>query len=214
MAGRKLKLGLPDVAVVIDARHSTERDPWKKNRLLLVKLAARGEHTAGEIAELCGIARGHLFRLIALVRKDGIEALLVRDKPGPRTGTRRGLSETARNELEAKISAGEFVTITQAQRWLEDSHGVKRPYKTVWGWIKKAGGVLLVPRPSHSKKDPAAAPAFRESLATQLEALENPSWQQGQTVDDGRGPLWPAHRGAPALGAQGFAPGGEPTDPV
>jgi len=34
--------------------------------------------------------------------------------------------------------------------------------------------VLLVPRPSHSKKDPAAADQFREGLAKKLEALELP----------------------------------------
>jgi transposase len=171
MPGRKLKLGLPDVAAVIDTRHCAERDPWKKNRLLLLKLAARGEHTAEEISELCGVARGHLFRLIAMVRKGGMEALLERDKPGPRQGSRRGLGEVARKELEAKLAAGDFVTAVQAQAWLEEEHGIKRPYQTVWGWLKKAGGVLLVPRPSHSKKDPAAAPAFRENLAAELEAL-------------------------------------------
>ena len=177
--GRKLKLGLPEVAAVIDARHCAERDPWKKNRLLLIKLAARGEHTAEEISELCGVARGHLFRLIGMVRRDGLEALLARDKPGPKQGSRRGLGEAARNELEAKLAAGEFVTAGQARRWLETVHGVKRPYQTVWAWLKKAGGVLLVPRPSHSKKDPAAAPAFRENLAVELEALEIPA---GSTV--------------------------------
>jgi len=91
MPGRKkLKLGLPEVAAVIDARHSAERDPWKKNRLLLLKLAARGEHTSEEVLDLRGITRGHLFRLIGMVRKDGIEALLERDKPGPKEGSRRG----------------------------------------------------------------------------------------------------------------------------
>jgi transposase len=175
MPGRKLKLGLPEVAAVIDARHSAERDPWKKNRLLLVKLAARGEHTAEEIAELCGVARGHLFRLIGMVRNNGLEALLERDKPGPKQGSRRGLNDHARGELEAKLAAGDFVTAVQAQAWLEEKHGIKRPYQTVWGWLKKAGGVLLVPRPSHSKKDPVAAQKFRDGLAAELEALEIPA---------------------------------------
>ena len=34
--------------------------------------------------------------------------------------------------------------------------------------------MLLVPRPSHSKKDPAAADQFREGLAEKLEALDLP----------------------------------------
>ena len=99
MPGRKFKLGLPEVAAVIDARHSAERDPWKKNRLLLMKLASRGEHTAAEISELCGIARGHFFRLVAMVRKDGLDALLERDKPGPKEGSCRGMDDAVREEL-------------------------------------------------------------------------------------------------------------------
>jgi hypothetical protein len=35
--------------------------------------------------------------------------------------------------------------------------------------------VLLVPRPSHSKKDPAAAQAFREELADKLEKQRHPT---------------------------------------
>ena len=179
MPGRKFKLGLPEVAAVIDARHSAERDPWKKNRLLLMKLASRGEHTAAEISELCGIARGHFFRLVAMVRKDGLDALLERDKPGPKEGSCRGMDDAVREELAAKLAAGDFTTADRARAWLEEKHGIKRPYQTVWGWLKKAGGVLLVPRPSHSKKDPAAAQVFRDGLADKLEALDLP---QGSLV--------------------------------
>lgn len=167
-----LKLGLPEVAAIIDRRHARERDPWRKNRLLAVKLAARGEHSAAAVAELCGIARGHLFEWIKIVREQGLEALLERGKRGPKPGTCRGLAPAVAEELKAKLAAGEFVTAVQAQRWLQEKHDVRRGYQTVWHWLKKAGGVLLVPRPSHSKKDPAAAQEFRDSLAAKLEALE------------------------------------------
>ena len=61
MLGPKLQLGMPEVAKGIDGMHARERTGWRKTRLLAVKLAARGESTSAEIAELCGIARGHLF---------------------------------------------------------------------------------------------------------------------------------------------------------
>jgi transposase len=175
MAGTKLRLGRPDVAAVIDEMHAAERDGWRKTRLLAVKLAARGQHTSAEVADICGIARGHLFRWLAAVRQGGLEALLKRDKPGPREGTPRGVDAAVMAQLQSKLKAGDFVTVQQARQWLEERHGVVRPYKTVWRWLKKAGGVLLVPRPSHSKKDPAAAQAFREELANQLEKLELPA---------------------------------------
>ena len=157
MRGRKLKLGQPEVAAVIDERHAKERDARNKNRLLAIKLAARGEHTSAEIADFCGIARGHLFRWMKTVREEGLEGLLKRGKPGPKEGTCRGLSPSVAAELAAKLAAGDFVSAVAAMRWLKESHGLERPYQSVWRWLKKAGGVLLVPRPSHSKQDPAAA---------------------------------------------------------
>lgn len=174
MAGRKLKLGVPEVASVIEERHSKERNARKKNRLLAVKLAARGEHTSAEVADLCGIARGYLFEWLKTVRTEGLEALLEWEKPGPKEGSQRGMSPEVAADFQARLAAGEFVTGVAATRWLKEEHGIDRPYKTVWRWLKKAGGVLLVPRPSHSKKDPAAAEAFREDLAQKLEALDVP----------------------------------------
>lgn len=138
MARTTLRLGRPDVAAIIDEKHAAEKDGWRKNRLLAIKLAARGEHTSAEIADLCGIARGHLFRWLAAVRKGGLEALLKRDKPGPKEGTPRNIDAAVLNELKTKLDAGEFITGVQAQRWLEEKHSITRPYKTVWRWFKKS----------------------------------------------------------------------------
>ena len=160
------------MAGVIDEKHAAEKDGWRRTRLLAIILAARGDHTSAEVADLCRIARGHLFRGLAAVRKGGLEALLTRHKPGPKESSPRGVSPAILDELKAKLDAGDFVTGIQTQRWLEKKHGISRPYKTVWRWFKKAGGVLLVPRPSHSKKDPAAAEWFRQELAGYLETLK------------------------------------------
>jgi transposase-like protein len=140
MARAKLHLGIPEITASIDLRHAKERNAWRKNRLLAVKLAARGEHTAAQVADLCGIARGHLFEWIKTVREQGLEALLRREKPGPKPGARRGFKPEAETAFKAKLEAGEFVTVVQAQRWLKEEHGIEKPYQTVWRWIKKAGG--------------------------------------------------------------------------
>jgi hypothetical protein len=41
MAGGKLRLGSPNVAAVIDKKHASERDGWRKTWLFAVKLAAQ-----------------------------------------------------------------------------------------------------------------------------------------------------------------------------
>lgn len=172
MTGNRLKLGRPDAAAEIDERYAREPDGWRKRRLLAVKLAAKGEYSSAEVAELCGVARTYLFEWLKIVREDGLEALLLREKPGPREGTVRGVPAKVMEALREKLAAHEFASAEAARRWLKKEHGVEKPYKTVWNWLKKMNGVLRVPRPSHSKKKPEAAEAFKSELAAKLEALE------------------------------------------
>jgi transposase len=171
MAGIKLKLAMPEVAARIDAMHAREPDGWRKTRLLAVKLAARGESTSAQIAELCGIARGHVFVWLKILRQRGLEALLERGKPGPKEGVCRGVKPKVIEALRAKLEANEFNTAEQARRWLKKEHDVERPYLSVWRWLKKMGGVLRVPRPSHSRKKPGAEQEFKEALCAKLEGL-------------------------------------------
>ena len=134
---KRTRLGRPDAAAVVDGRYKQEKLRWRKTRLLCVKLAARGEHTSAQIADLCGVSRGRIFEWLKLVRREGLEALLQREKPGPREGTRRGLSDSVERALNKKLRAGQFCSAVQAQRWLEEAHGIKKPYKSVWNWLKK-----------------------------------------------------------------------------
>ena len=172
MPGRKLKLGCPEVAVIIDESHRAERPGWKKDRLLVIKLAAHGEHTSEEIGELCGLSRSKVFELVKLAREEGLEGVLRRGKRGRPTGWRKDVDESVTHEFERKLKAHEFNTLEQARRWLRDKHKIDTSYNRVWYWAKKLGGVLRVPRPSHSKKNPAAAEDFRQELGTKLEGLE------------------------------------------
>jgi len=171
MAGIKLKLGMPEVAARIDEMHAREPDGWRKRRLLAVKLAAHGESTSEQIADVCGIARGHLFVWLKIVRQRGLEALLERGRPGPKEGVYRGVKPKVIEALRAKLEANEFATAEQARRWLKKEHKVERPYLSVWRWLKKMGGVLRVPRPSHSRKKPGAEQEFKEALCEKLEGL-------------------------------------------
>ena len=127
--------------------HAREPDGWRKTRLLAVKLAARWESTSAQIADACGIARGHVFVWLRVVRERGLEALLERGKPGPKVGVCRGVKAKVIAALQAKLEANEFTTAEQARRWLQKHHKVERPYLSVWRWLKKFGGVLRVPLP-------------------------------------------------------------------
>jgi transposase len=171
MHTRKLKLGKPDLGAQIEQRYRLEKDVRRKVRLLCVKLAAKGEHAASEIAEVCGCSRASVFEWIKSFRQGGFESLLAREKPGPKAGELRGISARVSEQLREGVQKGRWATAEAARQWLEREHGVRRPYVTVWQWLKKFGGVLRVPRPRHPGANPLAAEAFKKELGVRLDAL-------------------------------------------
>lgn len=175
MRKQTLKLRRPDLGDQIEDRYRLERDGRLKTRLLCVKLAARGEHNAAEIAQLCGVSRATVFEWVGAFRREGFGALLERGKPGPRPGELRGLPEAVAGELRAGVASGRWASAEAARQWLESAHGIRRPYVTVWQWLKKSGGVLRVPRPRHPGADPRAAQEFKARLGERLAALALPA---------------------------------------
>ena len=174
MARRPLQLCRPDVAEIIDEVHRKEPPGWRKDRLLVIKLASRGELTSGKIADLAGICVSQVFTLVRSVREQGLESIWEKSGGGRPEGWRKGIPEEVSAEFERKLEANEFTTLTAAQRWLKEEHGLDLHYNRIWYWAKKLGGVLLVPRPSHSKKDDAASEAFPGQFAGKLQALNIP----------------------------------------
>ena len=172
MGGRTLKLNMPEVAAVIDGRYAREPDGWRKRRLLAVKLVAKGEHTSAEVADLCGVARTYLFEWLKIVRQHGLEALMGREKPGPKEGTVRGVAPEIMEALRGKLETHEFASAQMARRWLHKEHAIRRPYKTVWNWLKNCTECCECRGRRHSKKKPEAAEAFKSELAERLGALE------------------------------------------
>ncbi|NBV35212.1 MAG: IS630 family transposase [Proteobacteria bacterium] len=175
MRTRQLRLGRPDLSGEIENRYRKEIDVRSKTRLLCVKLAATGEYTSEEIAKICGNSKSSIFVWINAFRKDGFEGLLGREKPGPESGTFRGLPVTVVEELREGVQSGRWATAEAARRWLQQEHKIQKPYVTVWQWLKKLGGVLRVPRPKHPGQNPAAAEAFKKELGQKLEALRIPA---------------------------------------
>ena len=176
---RNLKLNRADLAEQIELKYHQEKDTRKKTRLLAMRLAAKGEMSASEIAKICGCSRASIFIWLRAFRSGGFEELLEGKKPGPAKGERRGISVEVSRELDDGIINGRWCTVEAARRWLWHEHKIQKKYTTVWEWIKKAGGVLRVPRPKHPGQNKEAVLAFKNELSSRLEALGLP---QGSKV--------------------------------
>ena len=174
MRRRQLKLGKPELSAQIEREYRQQKDARLKTRLLCVKLAAMGEKSGEEIAEICGCSRASAFAWIKGFRDGGFDRLLSRQKPGPQEGELRGLPAKVAEELQRGVQTGRWATAQAVRQWLQTHHGIHRPYITVWQWLKKLGGVLRVPRPSHPGADEQAAQLFKKELGERLEALGLP----------------------------------------
>jgi transposase len=125
-----------------------------------------------EIAERLRRPRSVIQRWFDLFRQGGLERLLHK---GRGKGVPSRLTAEAAAALRQKLEAGGWRRALEAQRWLADTHGIVVGLATVYKYLKKLGARLKVPRPCHQKHDPAAAEAFKASLAQKLSDLKLPS---------------------------------------
>ena len=179
MRKQHFKLRRPDLSAQLEERFHQEKDARNKVRLLAMRMGASGAHASQDIADICGVSRATFFEWAKSFREGGFDALLERVKPGPKGLELRGVPEAVVNELKAGVESGRWATAEAARIWLQRERGIKRPYVTVWSWLKKLGGVLRVPRPRHPGNDAEAAEKFKQELGAKLEALPVP---QGSRV--------------------------------
>jgi transposase len=173
MARKRTKLGMgAEQLADLRQRVRTATDPRDKERLQVVLWASSGQHTLEELAELVGRARSTVQIWLDKFEQGGLPSLLQRDAP-PGLTSPIGAPEV-QAELKDGLKKGRWRTAGQVAAWLKATHGIERAAKSLYYWLGKVGGALRVPRPSHVKKDPAAAAAFRIGLEQALESLGLP----------------------------------------
>ena len=142
---------------------------WKRERLQAVRMGLEGEASLNEIAIAIGRARSTIQEWFDLYREGGIERLLsVHRGNGPQSR----LSEEAAMALQAGLKTGKWRKAEAIMKFLSKEYDIHVSRSTVYHYLGKCGARLRVARPSHLKKDPAAAQAFKSELALKLEALD------------------------------------------
>ena len=110
-------------------------------------------------ATLVGHSPRHVARWWALYRRAGLAGLL-REPTYP--GRRARLTAEALTDLEAVMAAGQIATLTDAQAYRAEQHGIVYPsLNGVWAQLPKHQIKLKTGRRRHALADAAAQEAFR-----------------------------------------------------
>ena len=130
-----------------------------------------------EAARLAGMSDQALRDAIKRFNAEGLDGL--HDRPRP--GRPRRLSENAEREVKADVLAGPDVendgisafTLADVRERIEKRHGAIYHIKSMGRLLGRMGLSRQKTRPTHPKKDPAAAAAFKKSPASAQLPSEN-----------------------------------------
>ena len=179
------KRGRPKLRLVLDAatraevdrRFNHPTDVREQERLQAVRLAASGHYTYAELARIVDRSPTTLQTWFRKLAAGGVAGLLEREtsagRPSPLNAPK------VQRALRQGLRQGRWMSEPQLADWLAREHGIRLKPRCLYYWLGKCAGTLKVPRPVHTKKNAAAAAAFKAHLLERLQALSLP---QGRRV--------------------------------
>lgn len=174
MARPRQKLDILGQARRVASLLKTEPPGWRRECLLAVQLGLQGDQSLGQIAQAVGRSRSTIQEWFEDYRTGGIEALL-KDGRDENPGAPTKFTPEAKAQMQEGLKTGKWRSVPQMSAWLRTQHKIQMALSSLYNHLGKAGARLRVPRPSHVKKDPAAAAAFRETLPVKLKELNLPA---------------------------------------
>ena len=181
-----MKTGRPKLKLAVEPRLLNEvrgifrktKDTRTKERAHAVLLATGGEHTYQQIADLLGRSKSAIQGWISAFQNSGTDSFYTRQgrgggRPSPLSDSR------VQEDFKAELAKGSWRTAAQAQEWLKSEHQIERSVSDLYYWLGKLAGALKVPRPVHTKKQPAEADDFKEHF---YETLCNLNIAKGSRV--------------------------------
>ena len=165
---KRFHLNRPDLAQEVATALRGCKDARDQQRLLAMRLAASGQFTAAQIAEQIGISRRAFFHWVSALKEGGVRSLLEREHGG---GASPRVTGRILEEFEAGLAQGRWKRAKEIQQWLQQRHRVSLALTGVYYWLGKLGGVLKVPRKTHTQKDAAQAVEFQQTLSERLKSL-------------------------------------------
>jgi len=131
----------------------SEPPSGRRERLLAVQQGFEATHDLVHIAAAVGRARSTIQEWFDAYRQGGVEALL-KDGRADNPGQPGKMIPAAQAALTEGLQKGQWRTVPQIQRWLEQTYHIQLALSSLYNRLGKAGARLRVPRPRHVKMIP------------------------------------------------------------
>jgi len=149
---------------------------WKRDRLSVIKLGLENRLGVREIAQQLDHSHTTVQNWFNTFREGGIEKLLTKSKGNGFAGA---LNDEQMEVFRQELEKGKWRTGGQAYEWLQKKYDVSFHPNNIYKYLKKLGGRLKVPRPSHKKKNLSNWPNPKiNRLKSSLMSTECCKWEE------------------------------------
>jgi transposase len=147
--------------------HTQQRAKLKERVQVLYLLKNGRAKTLQDLVDFLGRSKSTIESWLTLYRKKGLLGLLTWNYHG---GQPPAIPEPILTELREKLSQPQgFKSYGEIQQWLKAEYGLEIHYKTVHQTVHyKLKAKLKVARPTHLKRDDAAAVEFKKNSPLNL----------------------------------------------
>lgn len=153
-----------------------ETEPWKQQRLNVIRLGIAGELTMKQIAHAEGISIETVRCYFRSYREGGTKALLHRDYKDKDKTSR--ITAEAKEQMQQGLKEGRWRTAKALWHRLTKEHGIKIKPRTTCHYLGKLAARLQVPRPSRSG-------VSQRRAERQIQGPEHSPRSQGEALGDG-----------------------------
>ena len=148
-----------DTAAALKVAYQDERDRAIRTRVHALWLLRSG-WTLEAVAAAVGTHYRSVQRWVAWYRVGGVAAVRARKMGGH--GQAPWLDEVAQAQVAAEVASGRFGTGAQIRDWIAERYGVVYTVAGIYSLLKRLKCSPKVPRPIHTKADPAQQAAFQK----------------------------------------------------
>lgn len=159
--GQRIQVEWQETAEELKQLYKQERHPQRRTRLQALWHLRQGDRIA-DVVEKVGVAYRSVQNWLKWYRQGGVREVGWRVTGYQSAGVPAHLNALQQRALAAKVERGEFRTVWDAVRWVEDRWGVRYSYHGMYAMLKRHDLHLKVPRPRSDKADPQQQEAWKK----------------------------------------------------